>query len=69
MPSSTSRASNVVDRVVAPLDLLGRRQLVDPGDQHVLVVGAVEDADVARLRERLLIRQRKSCGAPPRSAP
>ncbi len=39
----------LVDRGVASLDLLGGRELAHPGDQHVLVVRAVEDPDVAGL--------------------
>ena len=51
----------VVDRVVAALDLLRRRQPAHPGDQHVLVVRAVEDADHPGARApRLSTRHRKS---------
>ena len=38
----------LVDRAVAALDLLRLRQLVDAHDEDVLVVRAVEDADLAR---------------------
>ena len=41
----------LVDLVVAALDRRRLGELVDPHDQDVLVVGAVEDADVARLRQ------------------
>ena len=32
-------------------------------DQHLLVVGAVEDADAAALRQARVVRQRKSCSS------
>jgi hypothetical protein len=44
----------VVDRAVAPLDLLRRRELAHARDQHVLVVRAVEDPDHAGRRHFLL---------------
>jgi len=44
----------VVDRAVAALDLRGVGEAAHPGDQHVLVVRAVEDTDVAGLRQPLL---------------
>ena len=34
---------------------------VDAHDQHLLVVGSVEDADPPALRQIRVVRQRKSC--------
>ena len=50
VPAVGQLGLEVVDRVVAALDLVGLGELADPRDQHVLVVGPVEDADVARAR-------------------
>ena len=55
-----------VDRVVAALDLLGRRQLAHPADQHVFVVRAVEDADHARAAARAAGSARGSRARVPR---
>jgi hypothetical protein len=44
----------VVDRAVTPLDLVRRGELANPGDQHVLVLRPVEDADLPGGRQRLL---------------
>ena len=52
VPLGDELGLELVDRVVAALDLLGGGELADPGDQHVLVVGAVEDPDVPRLGQR-----------------
>ena len=62
-PTRTSSASKSLICAVALLDRLGRRQRVHAGDQHVLVVGPVEDADVAGLGHALRMRHRKSCCA------
>src|SRR5438132_11330440 len=40
-----------VDLAVAPLDHRRGREVVNASDQHVLVVGAVEDADEAGVRQ------------------
>ncbi len=52
VPAGQQLGLELVDGVVAPLDLVGVDELAHLGDQHVLVVGAVEDADPARGRQR-----------------
>src|SRR5450759_1125540 len=39
---------------ITTLDHFGRGQLLYPGDEHILVVRAIEDGDVAWLRQFLL---------------
>ena len=54
VPEAATSRLEVVDRVVAALDLGGGSERAHPADEHVLVVRPVEDADEPGLGQPLL---------------